>query len=284
MSRWREAEMRLAGLEFIHYGRFTGTRLDLPRRVADLHVVHGPNEAGKSTARAAISDLLFGFPHQTRWDFLHEQRSLVLGGAVESEGRRIAFRRRKGRKDTLLSVEGAPLGEDALRPFLGDVGRERFETLYSLDSEALRRGGEAVLEAKDDLGRLIFEAGTGLSGVTERLRALESAADEIWAPRARTRRLNARLDAFEDANRRLRDGAGDVAEWDEAEAGLRQAQTAREAARERRRLAQAELDRLRRLTRVRPLLRQLAALEARLAEQPPPCLPAGLRGRPGGGR
>src|SRR5919199_2106941 len=264
MSRWREAEMRLAGLEFIHYGRFTGTRLDLPRRVADLHVVHGPNEAGKSTARAAISDLLFGFPHQTRWDFLHEQTSLVLGGAVESEGRRIAFRRRKGRKDTLLSVEGAPLGEDALRPFLGDVGRERFETLYSLDSEALRRGGEAVLEAKDDLGRLIFEAGTGLAGVTERLTRLEAAADEIWAPRARARRLNERLQALDEASQRLRAGQGDVGEWEEADAARRSAEAAREAALAERKRAQAHLECLRRAERVRPLLRQLAGLEARL--------------------
>ena len=271
--------MRLAGLEFIRYGRFTGTRLDLPRHVADLHVVHGPNEAGKSTARAAISDLLFGFPHQTRWDFLHEQTSLVLGGAVESEGRRIAFRRRKGRKDTLLSVEGAPLGEDVLRPFLGDVGRERFETLYSLDSEALRRGGEAVLEAKDDLGRLIFEAGTGLAGVTERLRALEAAADEIWAPRARTRRLNERLEAFEEAGKRLRAGQGDIGEWEEADGRRRNAEAAREAALTERKRAQARLERLRRAQRVRPLLRQLAALEARLREQAARHLPADLGAR-----
>src|ERR671929_222632 len=142
MSRSREAEMRLAGLEFIRYGRFTGARLDFKRRVMDLHVVHGPNEAGKSTARAAVSDLLFGFPHLTRWDFVHDQTSLALGGVVESEGRRLAFRRRKGRKDTLLSPEGAPLGEDALRPFLGEVGRDRFETLYSLDAVE-RQLGEA---------------------------------------------------------------------------------------------------------------------------------------------
>src|SRR5918912_975178 len=251
--------MRLACLDLVRYGRFTEARLDLPRRAVDLHVVHGPNEAGKSTARAAISDLLFGFPHQTGWDFLHEQTSLALGGVVESEGRRLAFRRRKGRKDTLLSPEGAPLGEDALRPFLGAVGRDRFETLYSLDSEALRRGGEAVLEAKDDLGRLIFEAGTGLAGVTERLRALEAAADEIWAPRARTRRLNERLEAFEEASKRLRAGQGDIGEWEEADGRRRTAGAAREAAPTGEKPVQPRLERLRRAQRVRPLLRQLAA-------------------------
>ena len=269
--------MRLAGLDLVRYGRFTDARLDLPRRPVDLHVVHGPNEAGKSTARAAISDLLYGFPHQTRWDFLHDQTSLSLGGLVESEGRQLAFRRRKGRKDTLLSPEGAPLGEDALASFLAGVSRETFESLYSLDAESLRRGGEAVLEAKDDLGRLIFEAGTGLAGVTARLRELEAAAEEIWAPRARIRRLNERLEALEEASRRLRDGQGDVAEWEEANDALQKAEAARETARERRKLAQAHLDRLRRAQRVRPLLRQLAGLEAQLAESTDDaCLPAGL--------
>ncbi|HMO31239.1 AAA family ATPase, partial [Enterovirga sp.] len=48
--------MRLRRLDLVRYGKFTDRSLDFGERSAgqpDLHVVFGPNEAGKSTAFAA---------------------------------------------------------------------------------------------------------------------------------------------------------------------------------------------------------------------------------------
>ena len=55
--------MRIARLDLTRYGKFSDRRFDFgPAPVAgsDFHVVYGLNEAGKSTAAAAILDLLFG--------------------------------------------------------------------------------------------------------------------------------------------------------------------------------------------------------------------------------
>jgi AAA domain len=62
--------MRLHRLDLLRYGHLTDVMLALPDD-ARLHVVHSANEAGKSTALAAIADALCGFGHRTDYDFLH---------------------------------------------------------------------------------------------------------------------------------------------------------------------------------------------------------------------
>ena len=63
--------MRVVSLHLDRYGRFTDCRLEFPRN-ADLCLVYGLNEAGKSTALSGLCDFLFGFPHNAAYDFLHE--------------------------------------------------------------------------------------------------------------------------------------------------------------------------------------------------------------------
>ena len=56
--------MRLLSLELEKFGAFADLRIAF-RPDARLHVVYGPNEAGKSTALAAVGALLFGVPERT---------------------------------------------------------------------------------------------------------------------------------------------------------------------------------------------------------------------------
>ena len=69
--------MRFERLDIDRYGCFTGQTLDFGAALenGDLHLVYGPNEAGKSTLRDACIDFLFGFPHQTRYDFVTRMTS-----------------------------------------------------------------------------------------------------------------------------------------------------------------------------------------------------------------
>ena len=53
--------MRVAELFLERYGRFADYRMSFPKADRDFHLVYGPNEAGKTTTLAALSDLLFGF-------------------------------------------------------------------------------------------------------------------------------------------------------------------------------------------------------------------------------
>lgn len=59
--------MRIRKLGLRRYGKFTDGVIDFGERSAgapDLHIVYGPNEAGKSTAMSACMDLFYGIHHQ----------------------------------------------------------------------------------------------------------------------------------------------------------------------------------------------------------------------------
>ena len=81
--------MRLRRLDLARYGKFTDRVIDFGERPADgpdLHVVYGPNEAGKSTAFAAFLDLLFGIDARSRYNFLHPYPAMRVGASLELSG------------------------------------------------------------------------------------------------------------------------------------------------------------------------------------------------------
>ena len=111
-------------------------------------MVHGANEAGKSTALAAIADALFGFGHRTDFDFLHGAPHLRVGFTLAArDGAKDSFVRRKGRRDTLRDTADQVVPDDALRRFLGGVSRDLFEQGFGLDGARLREGGRELLRA-----------------------------------------------------------------------------------------------------------------------------------------
>jgi uncharacterized protein YhaN len=200
--------MRITRLDLLAYGAFTARALDFPPGSPDLHIVVGANEAGKSTIRQAIGDLLFGFPHVTRHAFMHEERALRIGATLLSAEREIAVQRRKGRKDTLLSPQGEALSDRILGAFL--LGRDRsfFERMFSLDEAALRAGGQAILENRDDVSAMIFAASAGAAGFGRQIALLDAQADTQWSLRKSTKRsFHVAAERFEAATRELRQRA-----------------------------------------------------------------------------
>ncbi len=159
--------MRFSRLELLKYGHFDGCALDFPEKPIDLHIVFGRNEAGKSTAMSAISDLRFQFPNTTPFDFRHDKQLLRVGATLTRDGATLVCRRKKGRTNTLLDVNDQPLDEAVLAAMPGGQTRESFMRMFSLDHARLQEGGNAILEAKDDIGQTIFVAGSGLFGITE---------------------------------------------------------------------------------------------------------------------
>ena len=85
--------MRINQLDLIKYGKFTDETLRFPSAGEDFHVIVGPNEAGKSTIRTAVSELLFGMKLQTPLDFLHSTPELRIGGVLESGTGELVFHR-----------------------------------------------------------------------------------------------------------------------------------------------------------------------------------------------
>ena len=98
--------MRIRQLDLLRYGHFTDASIALPASTPDIQIVFGDNEAGKSTAMAGIEDLLFGIPSNSPRNFLHDYGAMRVGAILEKGGDALTVRRRKGKKDTLLSRAG----------------------------------------------------------------------------------------------------------------------------------------------------------------------------------
>lgn len=254
--------MRFDRLDILRYGALTDRTLDF-RAGARLHVIYGPNEAGKSSALTAISDLLFGFPAAAEQSFLHEPGTLRIGAAISArDGARLTFRRRRGRKSTLLAPDDkeTPLAEDALAPFLGNLSRDVFERAFGLDSQRLRQGATAMLRSGGEIGSLLFSAASGLTGLSRLRQSLEAEADGVYAARrSKDRSFYQALDRYEDARKAERDHelkSGDwkklLAEAADLEAELERLQAERHDTRQ-------TLDRLTKLKTLQPLLAEIDA-------------------------
>lgn len=197
--------MRILRLELERYGHFTDKRLDF-RRDACLHVVYGPNEAGKSSSLDAITDLLFGFPHITRYDFLHEKTKLGVGASIEGkDGTPLTFKRRKGTKNTLLDAAGKPLAEEVLLPFLASVSKTVFQNAFGLSKETLRSGAEEMLRTGGEAGSSLIAAASGLKGLSDLRKQLDAEASAIFAPtKAQHRTFYQARDRQEEAAKSIR--------------------------------------------------------------------------------
>ena len=221
--------MRICRLDLFRYGHFTDAVLELPAHKPDIHIVFGPNEAGKSTALSALEDFLFGIPHNSPFNFLHDYGNMRIGAVLEDEDNKLGARRRKGKKDTLLTREEVPIpgGDGALMKYLAGADRNFFVRMFSLDHSRLREGGREILDARNEVGQILFSAGAGIAGLRDHLKALEEEADDLWGSRRATRRkyyqADDRLKAAENA---LREHTVTASKWQDVK---RAYEAAREA-------------------------------------------------------
>lgn len=256
--------MRITVLDLLRYGRFTDVALQFPAAELDFHVIFGENEAGKSTSLAAIENLLFGIPHNSQYNFVHDYASMRLGGIIQHGGELLHLRRRKGNKDTLLGPDDVPLasGESALAPFLRGADQTFFTRMFSLNHERLARGGREILEAKDEVGQALFSAGSGVAGLHNQIGALAKEAEELWAPRkAGHRKYYQALDALEEADRQLREHTITANKWHETKRTFDDAQQACAGLESEIEILSAELRKLNRVRRVYRHVGKLAELE-----------------------
>jgi uncharacterized protein YhaN len=258
--------MRILALDLIAFGPFTGRHVDLSGGTPGLHVVYGPNEAGKSSALRALTCLLFGFPERSPDTYLHPGDKLRVGGRLwRADGSELRFVRRKGRRNTLLSVQGEPLAEDLLAPFLGGVGLELFRTLFGIDHETLVQGARDILRQKGEIGQALFSAGLGIANLRGVLQALEDEAGALYAPRGTTRTINSSVTEYRDAARRVKMLSLPGREWDDHRKALDRAESELERLENERDGLERARNRLVRLRRVLPLLARRRELTGRLA-------------------
>jgi len=213
--------MRFCRLDLIRFGKFTDLPINLPAPnetgKPDFHLIVGVNEAGKSTIRHAIADLLFGIEPRSRFDFLHAKSEMRLGAQIENGEMNLEFHRLKRNKQPLRGIDDTPLPDDALAPFTGNADRTSFEREFCLDHTRLASGGQSILDSKDDVGRMLFEASVGDNVFGTVLDRLEKEATALWSPRhSKDRAFYKAHDAFKDATKAVKDATARTSEWKEA--------------------------------------------------------------------
>ncbi|HQN09144.1 MAG TPA: AAA family ATPase [Thermoanaerobaculia bacterium] len=255
--------MRIDRLELAAYGPFTNVSIEFDREIG-LHVVFGPNEAGKSSALRAVSDLLFGVPTQTTDNFLHAYDALRIRATITArDGRTLDFVRRKGRSGSdLLDASRRALARDVLVPFLGSAERDFFERSFGLDPRRLAAGAMDLLQSGGDVGRAVLQATSGLSGLSARLDAIEAAAGELFKERGKTQPINAALSRLKELEREVRSDSLSAETWRSLDEEL--AHVRREAMRlaDRRTANDVEQQRLSRIRQALPILARRTLLMA----------------------
>ena len=191
--------MRIDHLALTAFGPFTDQQLDLSGGApGGVHVVFGPNEAGKSTALRAVTALLFGIPTRTQDDHVHPYSRLRLSARLTHEGRTLALTRIKRRKDDLLDAEGRPLDPARLAELLSHLDQRTFTSRFGLGQSELEAGAEALLGGGEEG---LFAAGAAGAVVRQVLDELSREADELFLPRGKVPRLNQALSAYGEAQK-----------------------------------------------------------------------------------
>lgn len=232
--------MRLKELNLLAYGKFTNCALQFPRGVQDFHVIIGPNEAGKSTVRRAIRELLFGMERQSPLGFLHPQSDLKLKAALEAAIGELEFIRTKQQK-SLRSLADEPLPEGYLAAALGGLTEEAFLHLHSLDHTALVKGGRGIVDPSTSVSQMLFQAASGLESFAAVRDTLRERSTELFTARGKRNEYGAASERLAIAQKMLKEVQVRSKDWVQASEALDSAHNALSTERTKR----AELEQLR---------------------------------------
>lgn len=218
--------MKILEMRLIAYGPFTDVTLDLSAGNKGLHVIYGPNEAGKSSALRAVRHLLYGIPGRSSDDFLHPYAKMRIGATIQTgSGDPLEFIRRKGRSNTLRAADDQTVIEDAtLNQFLNGVDADFFETMFGIGYPDLVRGGQEIVQGGGNLGQLIFAIGSGVANLREIQNELQSEADALFRPSGQRPKINEALGLINKNRKEMREVELPGQEWENHYQTLQQAE------------------------------------------------------------
>ena len=248
--------MKILSLDLIAYGPFTDTVIDLAAGRQGLHIVYGPNEAGKSSALRALRHLLYGIPERSQDAFLHPFAKMRIKAVLKSgRGDVLEVVRRKGRGSTLRAADDkTAIEETELQRFLNGVDADLFATMFGIGYEDLVRGGREIIQGGGDLGRLIFAAGSGASNLGAVLDELQSDADTLFRPSGQKQKINEAVGRLKQHRSALKESQLPGQEWARHDRALKAAQARKTGAEEKLAAAQRKQNRLQRIAEAHPVI------------------------------
>jgi uncharacterized protein YhaN len=256
--------VKLLRLKLIAFGPFTSLTLDMDAGNQGLHIIYGPNEAGKSSALRALRQLLYGIEERTTDSFLHSYTSLRVGATVRhSDGVQLEFIRRKARINSLRGPDDiAILDAHALERFLSGVDAETFNTLFGIDHERLVIGGKNIVEGGGQVGEAIFETSLGIVGLRNVRNGLQADCDALFKPGGKKQKINETIQEYHGAQATIKKAQLSSDEWAKHDRDLNAARESRERLEREWQQKSREQNRLARIRTALPAIAQRTKLLA----------------------
>lgn len=163
--------MHLQRVELVAYGRCKHVGIDIGE---NLTVVVGTNEAGKSTALDALTDLLWGIPPRSARALDVGQSQLRIDSVADVDGQICRLVRKSTGlfADDLLTTVSAPWDPSTT------LSRAWWRTRLGINHTDLRDAGKATFDGTGDIADIIFAAREGrsareiINSITERIEKL----------------------------------------------------------------------------------------------------------------
>ena len=180
---------------------------------SNVTVLHGPNEAGKSTLLAFIRTILFGFPARGRDDHYPALAGGRHGGRitlVDDDGVSHTLERfagPRGGRPVLRTASGEPA---ALERLVGHATLNLFSNVFAFSLDEMQ--SEELMSDSEVSGRL-YSVGMGASGLPEFSRSLESRRDGLFRPRGSAQKIPGLLHELDAIDERLRVIQGNADEY-----------------------------------------------------------------------
>ena len=185
--------MRLAELHLELFGHFEDAHFDFNRssssKDSDFHVIYGPNEAGKTTLMEGYLRLLYGFPKREQYAYMHDRKNLSVSGVIENDSEKSFVKRVPTNSPSLRDVNDSPLLENVIQAYLNGLPLDDYRKLLCLNDDTIAEGGEEIINAKGEVGRLLFSSASGISDLSSILDAIRESADELYKKRGTTSNL-----------------------------------------------------------------------------------------------
>ncbi|QDE94506.1 AAA family ATPase [Myxococcus xanthus] len=199
--------LRIDALRVLGFGRFSGLAHDLG---PGLHLMYGPNEAGKSTLLAFLRSMLFGFEKRGQPERYEPAHGGAFGGELTLTThagpllvRRIASRRSSEGELSVRDAEGKELSKESLESALAHVSRELFFDVFAFRLDELA-GFERLTEQRGASEALVAASMRGARRLPEVMDQLRKSTEGIYKPNGVKPSLNETLKALEDVQVRLR--------------------------------------------------------------------------------
>jgi len=216
--------MKIQKLKLKAYGHFTDKELDLcPNN--RLHLVFGPNEAGKSTVLRALSRFFFGFEHQARDGFLHQNKDLAVGAVLQlPNGEILELTRYKRRKNDLVDRSNQAVDPGFMSRIMSGMSSAMFSSLFGISHDRLRAGGEDLLRAGGQLSQTLFSAASGIIHMRKIQEELQSRRDRLFRPRATTSSILQKKSNLSQLIQELRQVSIPPEQWQRIQSALQEKQ------------------------------------------------------------